>query len=319
MKKKILCTLGPVSLNAKFLRFVNKNKVDLLRINMSHVKVSQLSKMIKFIRSHTKIPLCLDTEGAQIRTKTIKKYFFKIGNNFTIHKKKKKCNLYPDEIFDKLKKGDILDIGFTGLEVRITNKNRDFIKCKVLKEGYYENNKGVHLKNRKIKINYLTKKDIEAINIGKINKINNYALSFTNSKNDVLKFNKLLKRENKIFKIETKAALNELKEILKLGKNFLIDRGDLSKDISIEHVPIAQRKILLQAKKLNKDVYVATNFLENMILNATPTRGEVNDIYNTLELGAKGLVLAAETAIGKYPEECIKVLRNMIKVYSKFN
>ena len=84
-------------------------------------------------------------------------------------------------------------------------------------------------------------------------------------------------------------------------------------------MPIAQRKILSQAKKLNKNVYVATNFLENMILNATPTRGEVNDIYNTLELGAKGLVLAAETAIGKYPEECIKVLRNMIKVYSKSN
>ncbi len=319
MKKKILCTLGPASMNAKFFRFVNKNKVDLLRINMSHVKVSQLSKMIKFIRSHTKIPLCLDTEGAQIRTKTSKKYFFKIGTNFTIYQNKKKRNLYPEEIFDKLKKEDILDIGFTGLEVRITNKKKDFIKCKVLKEGYYENNKGVHLKNRKIKINYLTKKDIEAINIGKINKINNYALSFTNSKSDVLKFNKLLKKENKIFKIETQAALNDLKEILKLGKNFLIDRGDLSKDITIEHVPIAQRKILSQAKKLNKNVYVATNFLENMILNATPTRGEVNDIYNTLELGAKGLVLAAETAIGKYPEECIKVLRNMIKVYSKSN
>ena len=99
----------------------------------------------------------------------------------------------------------------------------------------------------------------------------------------------------------------------------MIDRGDLSKDISIEYVPLAQRKILLKAKKFKKNIYVATNFLETMIINVIPTRGEVNDIYNTLELGAKGLVLAAETAIGKYPDECIKVLKKIIKIYSKHN
>ena len=129
----------------------------------------------------------------------------------------------------------------------------------------------------------------------------------------------MLKKENKIFKLETKSALKNIKQILNLGKNFLIDRGDLSKDISIEYVPIAQRKILLHAKKLNKNIYVATNFLETMISNVIPTRGEVNDIYNTLELGAKGLVLAAETAIGKYPDECIKVLKKIIKIYLKNN
>jgi len=318
MKNEIFCTLGPSSLNSKFLKFINKNKVDLLRVNMSHVNISQLVKIIKFVKSYTKIPLCIDTEGAQIRTKTNKKSFFKLGSTFIIQNKKKAYNLYPDEIFNKLKNGDLLDIGFTGLEVKIFNKKSNQLKCKVLKAGHYETNKGVHLKNRKIKINYLTKKDLEAIKIGKENNIKNYALSFTNSKNDVLKFNQLLKTENKIFKIETKSALKDIEGILRLGKNFLIDRGDLSKDISIEYIPVAQRKILHQAKKLNKNVYVATNFLETMIENVTPTRGEVNDIYNTLELGAKGLVLAAETAIGKHPEECIKVLKKMINMFSKF-
>ena len=319
MKKEIFCTLGPSSINSKFLKFVNKNKVDLLRVNMSHVSLSNLSKIIKFVRKHTHIPICIDTEGAQIRTKTVKKKFFKTLKIFKISKIKGSFNLYPFEIFDKLKKGDILDIGFTGLEVKILNKNNEFLKCKVLKEGYYENNKGVHLKNRKIKISYLTNKDFQAIKIGKNLKIKNYALSFTNSKNDVLKFNKLLKKENKIFKLETKSALKNLSQILHSGKNFLIDRGDLSKDISIEYVPIAQRKILTNASKLRKNIYVATNFLETMIQNVTPTRGEVNDIYNTLELGAKGLVLAAETAIGKYPEECINVLKKIIKTFLKYN
>ena len=155
MKKEIFCTLGPSSINSKFLKFVNKNKVDLLRVNMSHVSLSNLSKIIKFVRKHTRIPICIDTEGAQIRTKTAKKKFFKALKIFKISKIKGSFNLYPFEIFDKLKKGDILDIGFTGLEVKILSKNNEFLKCKVLKEGYYENNKGVHLKNRKIKISYL--------------------------------------------------------------------------------------------------------------------------------------------------------------------
>ena len=237
---------------------------------------------------------------------------------FPIKKKFGFYNFYPPDIFSKLKTGDILDIGFSGLEIKIISKSKENLKCKVIKEGFFESNKGVHLKNRKIKINYLTQKDFEAIKIGKKYKIKNYALSFTNSTDDVLKFNSLLKKENKIFKIETKSALKNIKKILKLGKNFLIDRGDLSKDVSIEYIPIAQRQILLQAKKLNKNIYVATNFLETMILNNSPTRGEVNDIYSTLELGAKGLVLAAETAIGNHPVECIKVLKKIIRIFNKF-
>ncbi len=318
MKKEIFCTLGPSSINPSFLKFVNKKKVNLLRINMSHVSLKQLPKIITFVRKYTKIPLCIDTEGAQIRTKTKKNFFFKPLTVFKIKKEKGLFNLYPVEIFDILKKGDILDIGFTGLEVKIISKNENYLKCKVVRGGYFENNKGVHLKNRKLQIDYLTKKDFQAISVARKFKIKNYALSFTNTKHDVLNFNKLLKKENKIFKLETKTALKNLNQILRLGKNFLIDRGDLSKDISIEQVPIAQRKILLKAKKSKKNIYVATNFLETMITNSIPTRGEVNDIYSTLELGAKGLVLAAETAIGKHPEECINVLKKIIKTFLKY-
>ena len=67
--------------------------------------------------------------------------------------------------------------------------------------------------------------------------------------------------------------------------------------------------------KMKKDIFVATNFLESMLENNYPTRGEVNDIYNTLELGAKGLVLASETAIGKFPDKAVIFLRKMIKIY----
>jgi len=321
MKKKIeiFCTLGPASLNKNFLNFA-KNKVDLLRLNMSHIEIKNLKKTINFIRSYTKTPICIDTEGAQIRTKVKISKFFKTGQKFKIYNHSNTINLYPQEIYYKLKNNDVLNIGFEDLKAKIIQKNIRYITLKVLSSGKIDNNKGVHIENRSINLNFLTKKDLQALEISKKLKIKNYALSFTNSYNDILKFNKLLPKANKIFKIESKKAIRSIDKIIKFGTNFLIDRGDLSKEISIENIPFVQRKILKVSRKFrNKNIYIATNFLESMILNKYPTRGEANDIYNSLEMGAKGLVLAAETAIGKYPEKTVNFLKKMINSFKKQN
>ena len=153
--------------------------------------------------------------------------------------------------------------------------------------------------------------------IGKLNDINNFALSFTNTLNDVRYFNKLTgNKSNNIFKIETKQSINEFKKIIKEGDNFLIDRGDLSKDISVYKIPETQRKLIsIKNRFRNKKVFIATNLLESMIINNYPTRAEANDIYSCIEMGADGLVLAAETAIGKNPIECIKFVKEMIKQF----
>ena len=123
MKTKIaiFCTLGPSSLNKKFLKFT-KNKVDLLRLNMSHIEVKNLSKTINFIRRHTKTPICVDTEGAQIRTKVKASKFFKIGQRFKIYNQTNLVNLYPQEVYFKLKKNDVLSIGFEDLKAKIIKK-----------------------------------------------------------------------------------------------------------------------------------------------------------------------------------------------------
>ena len=316
-KVEIFCTIGPTSLNKKFLKFANSN-INLLRLNMSHLNLKQLKKNILYLKKFSKVPICIDTEGAQIRTKCHKIKLFKKNDKIKIFKDKN-FYFYPSDVFDKLKINDQLDIGFQGLHVKIKKKNNKFLLCHVQNAGLFEPNKGVHLINRKIKLNYLTNKDIDAIKIGQKFNIKYYALSFTNTYEDVINFNNLLKNRNKIFKIETKDAINNLSKILKVGNNLLIDRGDLSKDIKIENVPIIQRKIISEAKKKNRRVYVATNFLESMIINNYPTRAEVNDVYNTIEMGAKGLVLAAETAIGKNPQECVKILQRIIRVFKKRN
>ena len=165
-KIKIICTLGAKTINRNFLKFSN-NKIKLLRLNLSHLTINKLIKNIKFIKKNSKIPICIDTEGAQIRTKVKKEKYYRLGQNLKISKLNGNFCLYPENVYSQLKINDILNIGFSNLNLRIINlKNK--ILCKVIKNGKLENNKGSHLQNRKIKLNYLTKKDFKAIESGLI-------------------------------------------------------------------------------------------------------------------------------------------------------
>lgn len=316
MKKKIFCTLGPASLNKDFLKFAN-NKIDLLRLNMSHININGLEKLIKKIKSQTKVPICIDTEGAQIRSKVNVSKKIRYNKKFFIYKRRGNFRIYPEEIFSKLKTNDIVSIGFNNLIGKIIKISINKITLKCLSAGLLEANKGVHINNRKIKINFLTKKDFEAIKIAKKNKINNFALSFTNNCEDIKRFNKLLPNKNKYFKIETKEALRNFKKMTKIANFFLIDRGDLSREVEISQIPIAQR-FLFKNKNKKTQIAIATNFLESMIINPSPTRAEANDIFNSLEMGASALVLAAETAIGKHPKQCVNFLTSIINSFKKY-
>ena len=319
INKEVFCTLGPSTLNRSFLKFAQQKKISLVRLNMSHLTISQLERNIKFIKKNSNLKICIDTEGAQIRTK-IKTKPIKIKKNkkFFILRNPKNFALYPEYIFDMLKKGDVLDIGFSNLKAKVYSKTKNKIGFISLSTGLLENNKGVYLINRDIDINFLSEKDIKAISLSKKYDINNFCLSFTNSVSDIKKFKNIIGNSRAIFKIETKRAIKNFSSIFNAADDFLIDRGDLSKEIGIENVPIVQRKIFkILRRSKNKKIAIATNFLESMINHPFPTRAEVNDIFNACEMGATGLVLAAETAIGKYPKECVLLLKKILKTFKK--
>lgn len=318
MKKKnieILSTIGPSSLNVKMLNYFN-NKVDIVRINLSHVTPDKLPNYIKYLKKNSTSTICIDTEGAQIRTKIKKKIKLRKNQIYKFNKDMMPY-LYPYEVFNKIKKNDLISIGFDDLQVRVIKKNLNSFTVKVLNGGLIETNKGVVVLNRNLKLNFLTENDVRSIGIAKKFKIKCFALSFTNDENDVKKFKKILPNCRRIYKIESKLGLKNYKKIIKNGDEFLIDRGDLSKETSIFEIPINQRKIINEANKRKKKIYVATNFLETMIEKPYPTRAEVNDIYSSLEMGADGLVLAAETAIGNFPIECVLHLKKMIQIFKK--
>lgn len=158
-----------------------------------------------------------------------------------------------------------------------------------------------------------TKKDLEAFPIINELKVSVVFLSFCSYAEDVLRLREHFDHDVFVVsKIESTKGLRNLKEICAVSDEILIDRGDLSEDVPLVKIPYAQDYIVEWAWTFNTPVHVATNLMESMLTEGEPTRAEVNDIVKTLEAGASGLVLAGETAIGRFPEKAVTVLREII-------
>ena len=324
-KIKIICTLGPASFSKPSLKSLSKENVDIFRINLSHTNKDQIKKKIKYLKKNNIRNICIDTEGAQIRTThTKKKYFIKKNSKIKIYNinnlsNKKNIYLYPYFDLNYLNIGTKIDIGFNSLSIKVVKKNsfKGYLLCKVLNEGFLDSKKGVHI-HSKINLPCLTQKDEYALKLARELKVKYYAISFVNSHKDLDEVKKIIGNNSFVIsKIETNNAIINLDKIIKNSDALLIDRGDLSRYIPIEKIPVAQEKIINRSTKLKKPTYVATNLLESMIKENQPTRAESHDVYSTLREGAKGLVLAAETAIGKNPIECVRFIKRCIAVYKK--
>ena len=320
-----MCTLGPATFSKSVLKLLSQEKVDIFRINLSHTNTDEIEKTIQYLKKNNIKNICIDTEGAQIRTTYTKKiYFIKKNSIVKVYNKddfsnNKKIYLYPYFNLNYLKVGTKIDIGFNNLSIKIVKNNslKGYLLCKVLNEGYLDSKKGVHV-HANVHLPCLTHKDKYALKLASELKIKYYAISFVNSHKDILEVKKIIGNNSFIIsKIETENAVINLNDIIKNSNALLIDRGDLSRYVPIEKIPAAQELIIKQSKRLKKPTYVATNLLESMIKENQATRAESHDVYSTLKEGAKGLVLAAETAIGKNPIECVRFIKRCITVYKK--
>ena len=323
MRTKIVCTLGPASYSDKMLKKLKKEGVDIFRINLSHTPRNDIENKILYLKKKRVKNICIDTEGAQVRVSNVKKKIFfknnkvikiKCGNKISDNNK---IFLTPSFDLLQINKGTNIRIGFDNLSIKIFKKSklRNCLYGIVKSSGDLESRKGVHIE-QKIKLSCVSEKDIYAMRLGLKHKIKIYAISFINSHKDLVLIKKILGHKKKIIsKIETLSAIKDLKKISKLSSALLIDRGDLSRYIPIEKIPQAQEHILRKSSQYKIPTFVATNLLETMINKNLPSRAESNDIYSSLDKGAKGLVLAAETAVGNYPLECVKFLKRCISSF----
>jgi len=195
--------------------------------------------------------------------------------------------------------------------------NTDYLTATVLSGGTVGSNKASDI-NADIPLPPITPKDIKAFEIGKKMGIKNFSLSFTNSRSDVLKLREIVGDANIISKIETLKALGNIEEIVEEANEILIDRGDLSRQVPVQKIPLIQRRLVSFCRSREVAVYVATNLLETMVLSKNPTRAEVNDVISTLIMGANGLVLAGETAIGSYPAEVAAMASTLINEFRRW-
>ena len=326
MKKvKIIATLGPVTNTEQAIRKIKDKHVDFIRINMSHSSLEDLQHFITLSKK-VGIPFIIDTEGSQVRTGDLAQGTIELKENDLVRLysepivgNEKQISLRPSEIISQLNRGDLIHIDFDTATLRVSDTStasEGYITAKAVTTGKIGKNKAVILDQAghdKITLPPLSPKDYKAIELGIHEQIGHIAVSFVRSGKCIDEVRRATQNTMQIIsKIECVDALENLDEIIKKSDYLLIDRGDLSKEIPVEKIPFTQKIILNKAKKHNVGVFVATNLLESMIENRKPTRAEVHDIINTIVDGAYGLVLAAETAVGKYPMETVNMLNKVI-------
>ena len=322
---KIIVTLGPATNTEADVRKIKARGVDFVRTNMSHSSVADMERFIALAKK-VDIPFIVDTEGSQIRTGDLKEntIFFEENKHIELCAEEfkgdeRRLTLRPKEILSQLEVGDILYLDFDTAILRIADTAQatsGFVRAEVLVSGAVGRNKGVVVDPatpKHLTLPPLSPKDYQAIEVGLREGVGHIAASFMRSGAFVDVVRQATRGKMKIIsKIECQDGLENLDEIIEKSDYLLLDRGDLSKEVSLERIPFLQKLIIEKARREGKGVFVATNLLETMVEKKKPTRAEIHDIESTILDGAHGLALAAETAIGKHPFEAINMIQKVV-------
>ena len=325
MKISILCTLGPASLKPDVIRQLDERGVDLFRINLSHTPLEAVQSTIELVQRVSSTPISLDSEGPQVRCGLVQDgVILEEGRGIRLRADavpgtQSELTLWPETIFAQLQVGTLVGVDFAGALLRITAAQEDGADAVVVSSGKIASNKAVTVDPQPV-LPALSDKDRAALEIGSRMGISHYCLSFATGQADVAQMRSLVPAGATIIaKIESRAGVRNMDQIIGAADAVLIDRGDLSHEIALEYVPFYQKAIVRHANRWNRRVYVATNLLESMVTSNVPTIAEANDIANTLLDGVHGLVLAAETAIGLDPVGSVDIVLRIIRAFEETN
>ena len=203
------------------------------------------------------------------------------------------------------------------LVAKAIKKDREVYKIHIEIGGVLKSNKGINLPDCQISAPSFTKKDKEGLLFALREGIDYVALSFVREKKDVKDLKALLHSLKinipVVAKIEKPQAVQNLEEILGVCDVIMIARGDLAVEIGDHLVPSIQKRIIKRCNEVGKPVITATQMLESMIINPSPTRAEASDVANAIFDGTDAVMLSAETASGKYPIESVKMMAKIIE------
>ena len=328
--------MGPASRDKEILKQMFFEGVNVCRLNFSHGNHDDHAKIIKTIRelnheTGLNVAILADLQGPKIRTGKIKDNRMDLieGSTVKVYTKEQlgegdAFSINYSQLPEDVTKGEIilLDDGKLSLEIIETN-GKDLIIAKVIYGGLLSSNKGVNLPNTKISMPCLTEKDLIDLDFALEENVDWIGLSFVRSARDIIELKRLISissgKAKVIAKIEKPEAIEDIDEIILESDGLMVARGDLGVEVPYQNVPLIQKMLINKCILNAKPVIVATQMMESMIVNSSPTRAEVNDVANAVLDGADAVMLSGETSIGKYPVEVIRTMNNIVLEMETFD
>ncbi len=325
-KTKIICTLGPASSTKEVIRELIREGMNVARFNFSHgshethgALFAQLNKARNELG--VAVGTILDTRGPEIRTGKFRdgKAVLKEGALFDLltgpmieGDDTQTWITYaglPHDLGDR--KRILLDDGLIDLEVLEVSDTR--IRTRVMAGGEINDRRGVNVPGTRLSMPYLSERDKEDILFGIRTGFDIVAASFVRTREDVQGMRDFLDANGGahiriMAKIENAEGVDNLEDIIKTADSVMIARGDMRVEITIEEIPIIQKRIIKVASMAGKQVITATQMLQSMVEHPRPTRAEITDVANAIYDGTSVIMLSGETANGKYPVESVRAM-----------
>lgn len=326
---KIVATVGPAIASYDKLLELAQLGVDVFRLNFSHgsheVHKQTVDNILRLNEKHQlHVGILADLQGPKLRIGKIENNALEIKPGDILTFTNEECIGNMEKIYMSYQQfaadvnlGEriLIDDGKLILEVVETN-GKDMARLKVIFGGVLSSNKGVNLPDTKISLPCLTEKDLKDLDYILTLPVNWIALSFVREAEDILDLKRRINAVNHpakvIAKIEKPEAVDNIKSIVKATDAVMIARGDLGVEVAMERLPIIQKRIIKRCLQRSKPVIVATQMMESMINNPSPTRAEITDVANAVLDGADAVMLSGETSVGKHPEKVVEAMNKII-------
>lgn len=322
---KIVATLGPATDTVDAILGLAKAGANVFRLNFSHGSYDDHKARIEAVRTAEKqfgapLGMFMDLQGPKFRIGAFANAgtSLKTGQTFIFDQMAEpgtdeRVTLPHPEIYEALSVGERLLLDDGRMRLKVLDVTSDKIIAEALVDGKLSDRKGLNLPDAEIKVSALTEKDRADLAFGMEQGIGSVALSFVQRPQDMAELRELTgPRVQLIAKIEKPTALHQLSDIIEQSDAVMVARGDLGVELPPERVPALQKHIISTARGMGRPVIVATQMLETMIDAPTPTRAEASDVASAVYDGADAVMLSAETAAGKYPQEAVAMMNRII-------
>lgn len=332
-KTKIVATVGPACSSKENLLKLVQEGVDVFRLNFSHGKHSdhlQVIERITEIIETYNVPIGIlgDLQGPKLRVGEIENGTLSLNKGDILTFVPDPCignaeRIYMSyENFSKdVKLGDKVLVDDGKLELKVVEIVNKEVKLQVMHGSSISSKKGVNLPDTDISQPSLTEKDKIDLEFMLTQPINWIALSFVRKASDIQELKDIIAENNHfakvIAKVEKPEAVANIKAIVSVSDAIMVARGDLGVEVPMERLPSIQKDIIRRCLQKSKPVIVATQMMESMITNPSPTRAEITDVANAVLDGADAVMLSGETSVGDHPPLVVKQMNKIIEEAEK--